>query len=559
MSWFDDDQTASAAAPVALVREIPNEPPTERPPDPEPPVDLDPPAAANGHHKANGRHKDKPRDDSPPHDIDAERSLLGAVMLGNHHALALVDDSAFYKPAHGHIANALRTLITDATYLDPTTVADLLRARGLLDAIGGPVVIAECLAIVPASSAGDDYAAIVNRHWRARRLQHAGEEIALKARTYGPDAAWELLQQARDTNAPTSSVAWEDVSGVLTGEYAPMRPTMLIRADGQALIYPGLLHWLMGEPGKGKTWVALHITAEQLQAGQAVIYLDWEGNRQIIGERLGALGCTVEHLQLLHYLRPPAITRALADAIAAQARTTGATIAICDGVAKALARNDLNEDKAADVLNWLELVTTPLTEAGAAVLCLDHVTKDKDTRGLWPRGSGAKQGEVSGAAWVVKPKRAFSRHAAGEITLVQAKDREGHVGVDGDTVARLLITPTDAGAHVHIDVQAPTTQTTAFRPTRLMQTISMALESFNQEGVDPTGTALLKEIPGKREHKLIALQWLVDEGHVTHRPGPRNAILHTATRPYRELDDPNSDTYRPDDEEPQEDTRWDEF
>jgi hypothetical protein len=539
--------------PVALVRQIPNEPDLDQPPP------LEPLVATNGHRNGHRPSPTTAPETLPPHDLEAERNLLGAILVGGHHAIAQVDDDAFYNPNHQHIATALRDLITGGHLVDTITLEDQLRTRGALDQIGGLPAIADILKDAPSPAAAEPYADIVNRHWRARQLDQTGRTLSLVARRDGPDAAYELLQAAQQHHLPTGTVGWEDVAGVLTGDYEPMRPSMLERSDGQHLVYPGLLHWIMGEPGKGKTWVALHLAAEQLQAGHHVIYLDWEGNRQIVGERLAALGCTVEDLERFHYLRPPRISRNLADQIAQKARDTTCTVAICDGVAKALARQDLNEDKAADVLAWLELVTHPLTEAGAAVVCLDHVTKDKDTRGLWPRGSGAKQGEVSGAAWVVKPKVAFSRHDAGEISLIQAKDREGHVGLDGDVVARILLAPHEGGKRLDIKVATPAAQGTEFRPTALMARISLALDAMTQQGETPTGTALLKEVPGQRAAKLVALQKLIEEAYVTTQPGPRNATLHTSIRLYTELDDPHSDRYRPADEPPPEETRWDDF
>lgn len=523
------------------VRAIPNEPDLE----PAPPATTRP--RTNGH-----------KAELAPHDLHAERSLLGAMMLAPTAvdiALQHVDARAFYAPAHSAIYTAIIDMAaTGAPTVDSVTVAHHLDQTGQLQAIGGPAVLAAIMAETPASSAAASYARIVAHHARTRAFITAGHELAETARTRGPDAAYELLRPLLDDHQPGgTTLEWEDVAAVVRGDYDPLRPTILTRTDGQALVYPGLLHWIHGEPGKGKTWVALAITAEQLVAGHHVLYLDWEGNRRTTGERLASLG--VAHHQVeagLHYLRPPAITRPIAAAIAAIAHQHEATVAICDGVAKALARNDFNEDKAPDVLAWLELLVTPLVDVGTAVVCLDHVAKDKDTRGAWARGSGAKIGEVSGASWYVKPRTPFSRKTAGEIDLVQTKDREGHVGVDGAIVARLRITPSDGGAHVDIQVHPPVTDGAVFRPTRFMQQVSQALEKLNADGIAPTVNQLLTETPGKKEHKRAALDCLLAEGYVTRAPGPNRSIRLTSDRPYRELDDPDSDSYSPLEDRPEE-------
>ena len=77
----------------------------------------------------------------PPHDLQAEESLLGAMMLSAGaigDAAGTVTASDFYKPAHGHIFDAIHTLYASGQPVDAVTVADELRRAGLLDAIGGP-------------------------------------------------------------------------------------------------------------------------------------------------------------------------------------------------------------------------------------------------------------------------------------------------------------------------------------------------------------------------------------------------------------------------------------
>jgi hypothetical protein len=233
----------------------------------------------------------------------------------------------------------------------------------------------------------------------------------------------------------------------VAGDIAPLEPSILHRTDGQSVIYPGLLHWMMGEPGKGKTWVALAAVAELLAHNLHVMVLDWEGNRRIIGHRLAALGVTPTQAARLHYWRPDRLDIPTVATIAQTAAECA--LVVCDGVAKALAHQGLDEDRAADVLTWLHLLADPVCDVGAAMLCLDHVVKANDTRGLWARGSGAKLGEVSGAAWLLKTGVPFSRHRAGHATLVQAKDREGWIAADGDPIARVTFTPHDDG---HLDV-----------------------------------------------------------------------------------------------------------
>ena len=77
----------------------------------------------------------------PPHNLEAEESLLGAMLLSRDAITAAVeqhvDSSDFYKPAHGHIYEAIQSLHGQGEPADPVTVAEELRRADLLDAIGG--------------------------------------------------------------------------------------------------------------------------------------------------------------------------------------------------------------------------------------------------------------------------------------------------------------------------------------------------------------------------------------------------------------------------------------
>ena len=70
---------------------------------------------------------------------------------GQPRSVAGVDD--FYKPAHGHIYDAITALYAPGEPVDPVTVADELRRADLLEAIGGPAVAASpCRPTTPATT-----------------------------------------------------------------------------------------------------------------------------------------------------------------------------------------------------------------------------------------------------------------------------------------------------------------------------------------------------------------------------------------------------------------------
>lgn len=117
----------------------------------------------------------------PPHDLPAEESLLGAMLLGRDAldtAIELCTADAFYKPAHGHLFAAMATLAGKAQAVDPITVCDELRRLDLLDAVGGPPAVVALQATTPATGNAARYAHIVDELARLRRLIAVAAEIA---------------------------------------------------------------------------------------------------------------------------------------------------------------------------------------------------------------------------------------------------------------------------------------------------------------------------------------------------------------------------------------------
>jgi replicative DNA helicase len=110
----------------------------------------------------------------PPHNLSAEGSLLGALLLSRDAISSVaelhVTANDFYKPAHQHIYEAIRVLASVGEPVDAVTVAEELRRANLLDAIGGAGVLVELQAETPAISNAARYARIVQDTAMVRRL-----------------------------------------------------------------------------------------------------------------------------------------------------------------------------------------------------------------------------------------------------------------------------------------------------------------------------------------------------------------------------------------------------
>lgn len=124
---------------------------------------------------------------TPPHNLEVERSLLGAMLL-RQDAIGVAVESIhagdFYKPAHGHVFDAICALWGAGEAIDPTTVAEELRRAGLLDAIGGPNAIVELINAAPVLSNAGSYARLIEENALLRKLITTAGEIAELG--YGP-------------------------------------------------------------------------------------------------------------------------------------------------------------------------------------------------------------------------------------------------------------------------------------------------------------------------------------------------------------------------------------
>src|SRR3954452_8159705 len=134
----------------------------------------------------------------PPHNLQAEESLLGAMLLSKDaiaSAVETVGVDDFYKPAHGHVFDAITSLYGAGEPADPVTVAEELRRAGLLEAVGGQAALVSLQANTPATTSAGRYAKIVEEHALLRRMIHVAGEIAEKA--YGlPDDVTKSIDEA---------------------------------------------------------------------------------------------------------------------------------------------------------------------------------------------------------------------------------------------------------------------------------------------------------------------------------------------------------------------------
>jgi replicative DNA helicase len=117
----------------------------------------------------------------PPQNLDAEESVLGAMMLspGAIGAVSEILDAAdFYRDSHSKIYRAALALYARGEPVDAITLVDELEQRGELEDVGGRSRVHELAALVPASANAGHYARIVREMATLRGLINAGSEVS---------------------------------------------------------------------------------------------------------------------------------------------------------------------------------------------------------------------------------------------------------------------------------------------------------------------------------------------------------------------------------------------
>jgi len=264
------------------------------------------------------RRTSRPTSRVPPHNLQAEESLLGAMLLSKDAIAAALETCStddFYKPAHGHIFEAIQSLYGQGEPADPVTVADELRRAGLLEAIGGPAVLTDLQGNTPGITNASHYARIVEEMALLRRLIGVAGEIAEIGYSV-PEDVVAAVDQAE-------SMVFEVAQRRVTDSLADLRSLLSLSLDRLAALYdrgdsvigtptgytdlderlsglqPSSLVIVGARPGSGKTSFALGMAAHAaVESHLPVLYFSLEMSHDEVTQRLLSSEAKVEATRL---------------------------------------------------------------------------------------------------------------------------------------------------------------------------------------------------------------------------------------------------------------------
>lgn len=116
----------------------------------------------------------------PPHNLEAEESLISAILVDNstlNDVFDIVSPDDFYRTAHKEIFIAITDLFEKNEPVDLVTLSNKLKEIGKLEAVGGATFLAKIVDTVPLAVNARHYASIIHEKARLRRLVQTSNEI----------------------------------------------------------------------------------------------------------------------------------------------------------------------------------------------------------------------------------------------------------------------------------------------------------------------------------------------------------------------------------------------
>jgi len=264
------------------------------------------------------------------HDPEAERAVLGAVMLDGDLwdvVSTIVDADDFALPSHAATWRALAALVARGVPLDVVTVAAELTAANRLNSVGGAQYLGELTDGIVTTAYVETHARMVREHSARRQVVAIARSLAARVLSGAPLGP--LLAGAMGAlesvplpaiEAPTMARDVDAYFDALEGRAAPAsKPVGLGLSDLDAALHGGLRmgsYLLLGLPGTGKTTLAMQWAAHIAATAGWVLFVSKEENRDRLRDALLAHLAHLPMAVVVHARENPSAPMLSADAFA---------------------------------------------------------------------------------------------------------------------------------------------------------------------------------------------------------------------------------------------------
>lgn len=277
----------------------------------------------------------------PPHSVDAERSVLGSMLLdANALELSLeqLRPEDFYLPAHETIFACMRDIRNAGGAVDLVTLANELERHGKLDMAGGAAGLSELLGFVPTAANVQEYIGIVEEKSVRRQLIRAGGDIARDG--MNDEAGLEkVLNDAErriyDISMRKSEDSLVPVEEIVPGAFAEIGELMNLRGKLTGVdtgfidlnrmtggFQKSDLIIVAARPAMGKTAFALNIAQHAaLHDGRTVVIFSLEMSARQLVMRMLCTEATVESQKIREGVIDPEDTNRLLEVMEPMSRS----------------------------------------------------------------------------------------------------------------------------------------------------------------------------------------------------------------------------------------------
>lgn len=254
----------------------------------------------------------------PPHNEEAEKSVLGAVMLSKDALFDVMEEvrsGDFYHEAHREIFDAVSDLFRRNAPVDTLTVSEELKKRKTLEMAGGRAYVATLSTLVPSTANARQYGKIVAEKAALRNLiQKAGEIVEKSYQEKQPPeqvldfaerSIFEIAQQRqRNDFSHLKDVLLENINIIdkmsqLDGNLTGITSGFLDLDAKTSGFQRSDLVIIAARPAMGKTAFALNIAQQAAIKGNAnVLIFSMEMSKEQLGQRLLAMESRIEMQKL---------------------------------------------------------------------------------------------------------------------------------------------------------------------------------------------------------------------------------------------------------------------